>query len=555
MINDKTYTWLYFFVGITYLSGLFIAPLMENDAIEYATVAMRMFQEGDYGNIINRFDDYLDKPHLLFWLSGFSFSIFGISDWAYRLPSVIVTFLGAYATFRLGSLLYSKDIGKLAALVFLTTQATILGNHDVRTDALLTGTVIIGIWQLAEFIDNNKIKHVVFGAIAIAFGFSTKGQIAVLTAGIAILCHILYLRKWETFWNWKWLVGLIAFLMAASPMLYCYYHQFDLQPEKLVHGQHNVSGVKFIFWGQSFERLVGDRSFVDNPDYFFLYHSFLWAFLPWTALALGAIFQKLKSLVQLRFRYQKNMEFLTIGGALIVLSIISFSSFKLPHYINVLFPLFSILTAQYMIGLFNGNRTKSIKFYLVILYVMGMVFLTLLILLNLWSFPVDNWFWALFYLFFLGYTILLFVKKEELFRKLVMGSVVLISLVNFILHTNFYPKLIKYQSGSELAYIAKAENIPLGNMYFFGSFSRSFDFYAEKFIPEISLEQLNSKSKDEVIWVYTYDDGIEKLKDAGIVWEKEIKAEHFHITTLNAQFLNPATRPESLTYSYLLKIQ
>lgn len=250
MINDKTYTWLYFFVGITYLSGLFIAPLMENDAIEYATVAMRMFQEGDYGNIINRFDDYLDKPHLLFWLSGFSFSIFGISDWAYRLPSVIVTFLGAYATFRLGSLLYSKDIGKLAALVFLTTQATILGNHDVRTDALLTGTVIIGIWQLAEFIDNNKIKHVVFGAIAIAFGFSTKGQIAVLTAGIAILCHILYLRKWETFWNWKWLVGLIAFLMAASPMLYCYYHQFDLQPEKLVHGQHNVSGVKFIFWGK-----------------------------------------------------------------------------------------------------------------------------------------------------------------------------------------------------------------------------------------------------------------------------------------------------------------
>ena len=555
MIDNKTYVWLYFFVGITYLTGLFIAPLMENDAIEYATVAMRMFQDGDYANIINRFDDYLDKPHLLFWLSGFSFSIFSISDWAYRLPSVLVSFLGAYATYRLGYLLYSKDIGKLSALIFLTTQATILGNHDVRTDALLTGTVIIGIWQLAEFIDNNKLKHVIFGGMAIALGFSTKGQIAVLTAGIAILCHVIYLRKWDTFWNWKWLVGLLAFFLAASPMLYCYYLQFDLHPEKLVHGQHNVSGVKFIFWGQSFERLVGDRSFVDNPDYFFLHHSFLWAFLPWTAMAIGAIFHQIKSLVISKFKYQRKLEFLTLGGTLIVFSIISFSSFKLPHYINVLFPLFSILTAHYMIKLFESNQIRILKFYLIILYIMAPVFLILLVFLNLWAFPMDQWAWITAYIVFLVYLISFLVRKEELFKKLVIGSVVLISFTNFILHTNFYPKLIKYQSGSELAYAVHEQNIPIENIYFLETFSRSFDFYAESFIREISIEQLASENIDREIWVFTYEEGIEKLRNAGIVWEKEIKAEHFRITNFNAQFLNPETRSESLTNAYILKIR
>lgn len=555
MIDNKTYVWLYFFVGITYLTGLFIAPLMENDAIEYATVAMRMFQDGDYANIINRFDDYLDKPHLLFWLSGFSFSIFSISDWAYRLPSVLVSFLGAYATYRLGYLLYSKDIGKLSALIFLTTQATILGNHDVRTDALLTGTVIIGIWQLAEFIDNNKLKHVIFGGMAIALGFSTKGQIAVLTAGIAILCHVIYLRKWDTFWNWKWLVGLLAFFLAASPMLYCYYLQFDLHPEKLVHGQHNVSGVKFIFWGQSFERLVGDRSFVDNPDYFFLHHSFLWAFLPWTAMAIGAIFHQIKSLVISKFKYQRKLEFLTLGGTLIVFSIISFSSFKLPHYINVLFPLFSILTAHYMIKLFESNQIRILKFYLIILYIMAPVFLILLVFLNLWAFPMDQWAWITAYIVFLVYLISFLVRKEELFKKLVIGSVVLISFTNFILHTNFYPKLIKYQSGSELAYAVHEQNIPIENIYFLDTFSRSFDFYTESFIREISIEQLASENIDREIWVFTYEEGIEKLRNAGIVWEKEIKAQHFRITNFNAQFLNPETRSESLTNAYILKIR
>jgi 4-amino-4-deoxy-L-arabinose transferase-like glycosyltransferase len=555
MIDNKTYVWLYFFVGITYLTGLFIAPLMENDAIEYATVAMRMFQDGDYANIINRFDDYLDKPHLLFWLSGFSFSIFSISDWAYRLPSVLVSFLGAYATYRLGYLLYSKDIGKLSALIFLTTQATILGNHDVRTDALLTGTVIIGIWQLAEFIDNNKLKHVIFGGMAIALGFSTKGQIAVLTAGIAILCHVIYLRKWDTFWNWKWLVGLLAFFLAASPMLYCYYVQFDLHPEKLVHGQHNVSGVKFIFWGQSFERLVGDRSFVDNPDYFFLHHSFLWAFLPWTAMAIGAIFHQIKSLVISKFKYQRKLEFLTLGGTLIVFSIISFSSFKLPHYINVLFPLFSILTAHYIIKLFESNQIRILKFYLIILYIMAPVFLILLVFLNLWAFPMDQWAWITAYIVFLVYLISFLVRKEELFKKLVIGSVVLISFTNFILHTNFYPKLIKYQSGSELAYAVHEQNIPIENIYFLETFSRSFDFYAESFIREISIEQLANENIGREIWVFTYEEGIEKLRNAGIVWEKEIKAEHFRITNFNAQFLNPETRSESLTNAYILKIR
>jgi hypothetical protein len=186
---------------------------------------------------------------------------------------------------------------------------------------------------------------------------------------------------------------------------------------------------------------------------------------------------------------------------------------------------------------------------------MAPVFLILLVFLNLWAFPMDQWAWITAYIVFLVYLISVLVRKEELFKKLVIGSVVLISFTNFILHTNFYPKLIKYQSGSELAYAVHEQNIPIENIYFLETFSRSFDFYAESFIREISIEQLANENIGREIWVFTYEEGIEKLRNAGIVWEKEIKAEHFRITNFNAQFLNPETRSESLTNAYILKIR
>ena len=221
---------------------------------------------------------------------------------------------------------------------------------------------------------------------------------------------------------------------------------------------------------------------------------------------------------------------------------------------NILFPLFSILTASYFFDLQENNKTHMLKIFQVILYIMGGVFLCLLVLLNLWSFPLDKWYWAAFYLLFLVYVVYVFIKPTEIINKIIIASVVLITFTNVLLHTNFYPKLIKYQSGSELARIVKAEKIPLEHIYYFRKFSRSFDFYSEYFIPEIRLSDLQSKHKGSKIWVFTYQKGLKKLKAANIKWAREIKVEHFRITMLTWQFLNPDTRPQSVTHAYLLEI-
>ncbi|MGA0030552.1 MAG: ArnT family glycosyltransferase, partial [Flavobacteriaceae bacterium] len=94
---------LWFLLGILYLTALFM-PLMENDSAQFAVMAMNMAQENDYWHLYKNGVDYLDKPHMHYWLAAVSFELFGYTPWVYRFPAFLSLILGAYSLFRLGTL-------------------------------------------------------------------------------------------------------------------------------------------------------------------------------------------------------------------------------------------------------------------------------------------------------------------------------------------------------------------------------------------------------------------------------------------------------------------
>ena len=151
-------------------------------------------------------------------------------------------------------------------------------------------------------------------------------------------------------------------------MLYAYYHQFDLHPEKVIRGKDNRSGIFFIFWEQSFERMSGEGIGKNSSDFFFFFHTFLWVFLPWTVLALLGYWMKVKAFWKIKFAYRPNMEFLTVGGISILFLLISFAQFKLPHYMNILMPLYAILSAGFLYMLHQKEQKSTAKVILGIQY-------------------------------------------------------------------------------------------------------------------------------------------------------------------------------------------
>ncbi|MEZ4809191.1 MAG: glycosyltransferase family 39 protein [Allomuricauda sp.] len=552
MISSTRYWFLLTLIVLVYIAGMFVT-LFENDSAQFAVMAMRMVQENDFLNLIKGTEEYLDKPHMHYWLAALSFKIFGIHDWAYRIPAILATLLGAYSCHGLGKLLYNKDIGRFSALIFMTAQTIVLANIDVRTDAVLTGFAIFSIWQLVVYVEKNSMKSIVLGAFGAGMAFSTKGQIALVVIGVSLLCHLAYTRKWKQLLHWKLVVALVVFALTIAPMLYAYYHQFDLQPEKVIRGRDHRSGIFFILWEQSFERLSGEGVGKNSSDFFFFFHTFLWVFLPWTVLALIAYWTRIKAFWKLRFAYRPQVEFLTLGGITILFFLISFAQFKLPHYMNILIPLYAILSASYLYTLHEKGTLKIAKIILGVQYfILSLVFIfTVLVCFYVFKFKYVHGYFVL--LAILAVTTYFCLKREAPYLRIITISVCSSLLLNGLLNTHFYPKLLQYQAGSAMAKKVAEHDIPVDKIYKISASRHTWalDFYNQHTVGIVSLSELMDKSD---IWIYATDQELDRLHNDGYHWHEQISVDQFRITRLQIKFLDPKTRQRKLEQMHLVHL-
>ncbi|WP_158825639.1 ArnT family glycosyltransferase [Mucilaginibacter lacusdianchii] len=557
-INTQTWFWLFFSLLVAYIFGLFV-PLMNEDASHHANIALHMVQHHDYVNLVDDMGkDYLDKPHFHFWLSALSFNIFGVNTIAYKIPSLLLTILGLYATYRLGRLLYNHHTGLLAAIMYASAQAQFLANNDVRMDAILTASIIFATWQLVEAALVSRWYNYVLGALGLAMAFTTKGMIGFVMPCAAIFFLLLYQRNWKTMFNWRWIIVLLLWGLFISPCVYCYYLQYDLHPEKVVRGMSHVSGVKFIMWQQNFERLDGKHWGKGHKDYFFFFHTLLWAFLPWCLLTYIAFFDRLTFFVKNRFQYFQKAEFLTVGTIIIIFIIISSSGYQLPHYLNILFPFFAIITAGQVMLKHETNRQQTLKNYLWVQYFVIAIVAFLLVLLNFWCFPVHQY-WAAgaVGVLMLGVLIYVLVVEKALLTKLVAASVMMASLTNVLLNGNVYQQLLnQYQGGIGLARVVNEKRIPKQHIYNFYHHSSGFNFYAQNLTPFVSEDDIKQlRAKGEPVWLLANPDSKSALAKAGIQTDTVYQHIDFGITRLTKTFLNPNTRKETLSEDYLIKVK
>ncbi|HYV53386.1 MAG TPA: glycosyltransferase family 39 protein [Chitinophagaceae bacterium] len=534
ILSKGTYLFLFSMLGLVYLAGLFV-PLMDRDSAHHANIAMHMYLHRDYVNLVDAGQDYLDKPHLLFWLCALSYKIFGITSFAYRFPSLLFTILCVYSVYRLGRSLYNEETGKLAALIIASAFAFILANTDVRMDAVLTACVAFATWQGVDFIRHQKITNAFGLAVGLALGFDTKGHIAVFAPLIGLLFYIIYLRRWKIFLNWKWLIVLAGFAILIFPVVYCFYLQYNLHPEKLVRGKDHINGVRFILFGQTVERLKGESFGNDaKNDYFFFFHSFLWAFVPWSILAYIAIVGRLKHF------FKRRDEWLTPATVVTIAIVLTFSGFKLPHYINIIFPAAAVMTASWIMVNSLKPRTTFI-----IQVVVCLLILLLVGMLNSWAFPVKNFLLILSVILLLA-VVFYFLRTQRLshVQKVLCVSVTSMVFSFFLLNTNFYPQLLKYQGGNELAKKIKGNVDPV-NVYFWkNNYSSSFNFYTATERKQFD-DSFFLKGK-KPIWLLFDKNDLPDIRQSGYKIGLIYSVPDFGITKLNLKFVNPVTRKNEL---------
>ncbi len=74
---------------ILYLPGLGRPALWEPDEGRYGEIAREMYLSGDYVTPRDNFVRYFEKPPLVYWAEAAAMSIFGVNEFAVRLPAAL----------------------------------------------------------------------------------------------------------------------------------------------------------------------------------------------------------------------------------------------------------------------------------------------------------------------------------------------------------------------------------------------------------------------------------------------------------------------------------
>ncbi len=549
---NQTKLWvclLFSLTAVAYMFGFFI-PLMEIDAAQYAIISKEMYLTKSYLQVFLRGNDYLDKPPMLFWLSSLSFSIFGINDVAFRLPSFIVSLGGLYAVYQICKLHYTKTIGLYAVLIAANCQAFYLMHHDVRTDTMLTGFVMLAFWQFSVFIYLKSWRALMLFSVFMACALMIKGPIALIVIAVAFGTKFLLNKEWQHIFNWKYLVSIIIIGVLLFPMSWGLYQQFDLHPEKTVYEIKSPSGLEFFYWTQSFGRITGSSTWTNNPDPIFLVHSFLWSFLPWSIIFFAAIVWYLKS----NFIKWKNkildFDLVILSGFLLIFIFLSLSKFQLPHYTFVIHPLAAIILAKYLTHFESNDKpiSKSIPF---ILQFINMLLLILSIIVSFYVFKISTTAFILYLSIQVAcYVVLYQFKKINKTLKLISIGVIGIACTNIILNAAIYPKLLEYQAFHQIAKDINEvdKNEKQGQLLLYANVTCfSTDFYLNYKMKCITSEaNIDSLCKQPNSWIMLDMAHFNKLKTK-YRFSKTIEYQNFSVTTIHAQFLNPNTRYQTLT--------
>lgn len=539
LFSSRLYFFLFLFLGIVYIPGLFV-PLMDNDAAHHANIALRMFLTGDYLNLIDHNGDYLDKPHFFFWTSALSYHIFGVTSFAYKFPSFLFTILGVYSIYRLGKVLYNNETGRLAALIAASSFGFLLTNNDVRMDAILVACVSVSTWQLVALFNNKKRVFVFGAALGLAIGFMTKGVVGFILPFIAFCFYALYKKEWKTFLHFKWVFLFFLFFLFISPVLYCYYQQFNLHPEKIIRGKNNINGLAYIFLNQSVDRLGGKMGTEGDPLFFF--HTFFWFFAPWGLITLVALFSRIHSFLRVK------KEWLTIGSFLLLLLLISFSKYQLPHYLLLAAPWAAVFSADYFLS-FKKTPQNTRCFFATQLFI-SLLILVFFLLLSYFFFSTS--FLIVGGVLFILLFVFVYKLPGILIKKSILVSVFFIGFLFLFLSFFFYPSLLRYQAGRPLVDLSATVAKPKDVYFFKNVFSSSYNFYSASLRQEFNPD--DSILLKKPFWLY-YDKKSEIMVDSiGLIIGRRFLVSDYEITRLKKNFILPKTRPDALSVVFLVEV-
>ena len=205
---------LVFAVLLPYAAG---TPLLGPWEPHYGQVSREMLENGNWLDPMYRGRVFWSKPILAPFLGTLSYSIFGVSEFSTRLPSILFGAGGLLGLF----FLVSRRFGYLAAwctgTALLLTPYFALMSRRFLTDIFFTAPLMIALILFWEALEYNKRRYALIAWGLLGLALLAKGLLPLFTALGVIAAYMVVtggLRKWRRLAP---LPGIIIFLAVSAP--------------------------------------------------------------------------------------------------------------------------------------------------------------------------------------------------------------------------------------------------------------------------------------------------------------------------------------------------
>ncbi len=524
-------------------------PFFTDDPGLYASISKQMMYHHNWLSLYSYNHDWLDKPHFPFWAVLMSFKLFGIHVWSYKLPALLFFALGVLYMYAFAKKFYNVKVAAASVLILLTAQHAIMSNTDVRAEPYLIGLIMGSIYHISCLRERFNIFHLLVAAVFIAAAVMTKGIFVLIAIGGALLGQLIFTHSLRDLWNIRWLLLVLLTAIFITPELYALYTQFDLHPEKIVFGHQHTSGIKFFLWDSQFGRFLNSGPITrKSSSVFFFIHTLLWAYAPWCLVFYFALAKEIAAMV----KGKKLPEYYTLSGGVLLLLLFSVSGFQLPFYTNILFPLFSIITANLFYQQLSEPATKYVKAvqWVYILLLMAAIFI-----INFYLVALPVWVPVL-----LGGCVLIaglwlgkrFPPSYQVQNLMYLSGFAVIA-ANLYLLLFFYPLLTGYKM--EVKAAAYLNSLPKAGkkVYVFENKDNVFQFYTNQPVQLIPVAETPKLSTDSNNYAYIHPGDLAYLHQHNISYTMVKAFDNYQHEGVLPKFIDPETRARVLEKVYLIK--
>jgi len=272
--------------AIVYLPGLGRPALWEPDEGRYAEIAREMVISGDYVTPRDDFELYFEKPPLVYWANAASIEIFGVNEFAVRLPAALFSVGQVVVTAALAEMMLGAATGLCAALALALSPLFFGFARFATLDPALAFflTAALAAFYVAARDDSfsrpSSRKWMLTSAAMLALGTLAKGPIALLLGGAIALAWMAIERRLRQ--------------VAQMPLVWCFIiYAAIVVPWFVLAEARNPGFMHFFIVHEHLERYVTSSEHGWGPWFFIpivIGGTWPWIFfvpLGWSAMRAG----------------------------------------------------------------------------------------------------------------------------------------------------------------------------------------------------------------------------------------------------------------------------